>query len=122
MNFAEFKKHLSEDLFEVFSDCFYIYDSEDPSEIDKVKNRINEMIESIPVVDDNISEEELEKMEVICIFKKRLDNLNQEDLAIFGEMFWYNLIDWANKDSFWYGREKGSVYDDNVEGGLYSKF
>ena len=122
MNFAEFKKHLSEDLLEVFSDSFYVYDSDDPSEIDNVKNRINEMIESIPVVDDNISDEELEEMEVTCIFKNQLDNLEQEDLEIFGEMLWYKLIDWAKKDRFWHDREKGSVYDDNVEGGLCSKF
>jgi len=39
---------------------------------------------------------------------------------IFSE-FKYDLTTWANNDGFWYGREKGGIYDDSEENGLYGK-
>ena len=124
MNFTEFKKQLSADLWETFTESYYVYDSDDPRNIDKAKNQINSLIESIKVVNDDISEEEKEKLcdaLIPFIYENQLDNLGQEDLEYFGETFWYDLTTWANKDGFWYDREKGGIYDDNVEGGLYSK-
>ena len=124
MNFTEFKKQLSADLWETFTESYYVYDSDDPRNIDKAKNQINSLIESIKVVNDDISEEEKEKLcdaLIPFIYENQLDNLGQEDLGYFGETFWYDLTTWANKDGFWYDREKGGIYDDNEAGGLYSK-
>lgn len=39
---------------------------------------------------------------------------------IFSE-FKYDLTTWANNDGFWYDREKGGIYDDSEENGLYGK-
>ena len=124
MNLTEFKKQLSVDLWETFTESYYVYDSDDPRNIDKVKDQLNSLIESIQVVNDDISEEEKEKLcdaLIPFIYENQLDNLGQEDLDYFGEIFWFDLISWANKDGFWYDRMKGGIYDDNEEGGLYSK-
>ena len=124
MNFTEFKKQLSVDLWETFTESYYVYDSDDPKNIDKVKDQLDSLIESIQIVNDDISEEEKEKLcdkLIPFIYKSQLDNLGQEDLEYFGEIFWFDLISWANKDVFWYDRMKGGIYDDNEEGGLYSK-
>ena len=124
MNFTEFKKQLSADLWETFTESYYVYESDDLRNIDKVKDQLNSLIESIQVVNDDISEEEKEKLcdaLIPFIYENQLDNLGQEDLEYFGETFWFDLISWANKDGFWYDREKGGIYDDNEEGGLYSK-
>ena len=124
MNFAEFKKQLSADLWETFTESYYVYESDDLRNIDKAKNQLNSLIESIQVVNDDISEEEKEKLcdaLIPFIYENQLDNLGQEDLEYFGETFWFDLISWANKDGFWYDRMKGGIYDDNEEGGLYSK-
>ena len=124
MNFAEFKKQLSADLWETFTESYYVYESDDLRNIDKAKNQLNSLIESIQVVNDDISEEEKEKLcdaLIPFIYEKQLDNLGQEDLEYFGETFWFDLISWANQDGFWYDRLKGGIYDDNEEGGLYNK-
>ena len=124
MNFAEFKKQLSADQWETFTESYYVYDSDDPKNIDKVKDQLDSLIESIQVVNDDISEEGKEKLcdaLIPFIYENQLDNLGQEDLEYFGEIFWFDLISWANKDGFWYDRMKGGIYDDNEEGGLYSK-
>ena len=124
MIFTEFKKQLFTDLWETFTESYYVYDSDDPKNIDNVKDKINSLIDSIQVVEDNLSEEELDKLIdslIPFITKSQYENLGQEDLEYFGETFWYELTKWANKDGFWYDREKGGIYDDNVEGGLYSK-
>lgn len=62
MNFAEFKKQLSADLWETFTESYYVYESDDLRNIDKAKNQLNSLIESIQVVNDDISEEEKEKL------------------------------------------------------------
>ena len=124
MNFSQFKQQLSADLWESFTENFYIYESDAPQNIANVKKQINSLLESIQAVDDGISEEEEEKLidELIpFIYKSQLDNLGQEDLEYFGELIWYNLYTWAIRDRFWYDREKGGIYDDNDEDGLYSK-
>ena len=124
MNFTQFKQQLSADLWESFTENFYIYESDAPQNIANVKKQINSLLESIQAVDDGISEEEEEKLidELIpFIYKSQLDNLGQEDLEYFGELFWFNLSTWATRDGFWYDREKGGIYDDNDEDGLYSK-
>lgn len=103
---------------------FYVYDSDDPKNIDKVKDQLDSLIESIEIVNDDISEEEKEKScdkLIPFIYKSQLDNLGQEDLEYFGEIFWFDLISWANKDGFWYDRMKVGIYEDNEKGGLYSK-
>jgi hypothetical protein len=124
MIFSEFKKQLFTDLWETFTESYYVYESDDSKIIDNVKNKINSLIDSIQVVEDNLSEEELDKMIdslIPFISKSQYDNLCQEDLEYFGETFWCYLTTWANEDSFWYDREKGSIYDDNEENGLYGK-
>ena len=124
MNFRQFKQHLSADLWESFTENFYIYDSDDPQNIANVKSQINSLLESIQVVDDDISEEEKDKLidaDIPFIFKSQHDQPGQEDLEYFGELFWFNLSTWATRDGFWYDREKGGIYDDNDEDGLYSK-
>ncbi len=124
MNFTEFKKQLFTDLWDTFTENYYVYESDDPKKIDHVKDKINSLIDSIKVVEDNLSEEELDKLNDSCvpfIHKSQYDNLDHEDLEYFGETFWYDLTTWANKDGFWYDREKGGIYDDNDEDGLYSK-
>lgn len=124
MNFQEFKTQLSADLWEEFSESYYVYESDDPKAIDNVKEHITTLIEGIRVMEDSISEEEADKLinnNVSFIFKSQLDDLSQDDLGYWGELFWFDLISWANKDHYWYDREKGGVYDDNIEGGLYSK-
>ena len=124
MIFSEFKKQLFTDLWKTFTESYYVYESDDPKNIDNVKNKINSLIDSIQVVEDNLSEEELDKMIdslIPFISKSQYDNLCQEDLEYFGETFWYDLTTWANNDGFWYGREKGGIYDDSEENGLYGK-
>jgi hypothetical protein len=124
MIFSEFKKQLFTDLWETFTESYYVYESDDSKNIDNVKNTINSLIDSIQVVEDNLSEEELDKMIdslIPFISKSQYDNLCQEDLEYFGETFWYDLTTWANNDGFWYGREKGGIYDDSEENGLYGK-
>lgn len=124
MNFPDFKKQLFKDLWDEFSECYYIYESDDSRHINRVKDKINSLTQSIQVVEDILSEEELDELNdalVPFIYKSQLENLGQEDLEYFGETFWFDLISWANKDGFWYDREKGGIYDDNEEGGLYSK-
>lgn len=124
MNFTEFKNQLFKDLWDEFSGYYYIYESDDSRHINRVKDKIISLIESIQVVEDILSEEELDKLSdelVPFIYKSQLEDLGQEDLEYFGETFWYDLTTWANKDGLRYDREKGGIYDDNVEGGLYSK-
>jgi hypothetical protein len=124
MIFSEFKKQLFTDLWETCTERYYVYESDDPKNIDNVQDKINSLIDSIQVVEDNLSEEELDKLMdslVPFISKSQYDNLDQEDLEYFGETFWYELTKWANKDGFWYDREKGGIYDDNDEEGLYGK-
>ena len=124
MTFTEFKKQLFADLWETFTECYYVYECDDSQNIENVKNYINSLIDSIQVVEDDLSEEEIDKLIdslVPFISKRQYDNLGQEDLEYFGETFWSDLTRWANNDRFWFDREKGGIYDDNDEDGFYSK-
>ena len=124
MTFSEFKTQLSADLWETFTETYYVYDNDDSKNIEDVKDHITNLIEGIKVVEDDISEEEVDKLIedlVPFIYKNQLDHLDKDDLEFFGETFWCSLTSWASKDSFWYDREIGGIYDDNDEGGLYAK-
>ncbi len=77
------------------------------------------------VMEDDISADEVDKLIndlVPFIYKSQIDNLTQDDLDYWGECFWSDLTRWASKDNYWYDREKGGIYDESVEGGLYSKY
>ena len=123
MNFTEFKKQLFADLWEVFTENYYVNEDDAPEAIN-VKNKINCLIDSVQVVEDTISEEETEQLidsHVKFIYRRNDDNYTQDDLAFIGELLWCDLVNWVNNDRYWFTREKGSVYDENVEGSLYSK-
>ena len=123
MNFTEFKKQLFADLWEVFTENYYVNEDDAPEAIN-VKNKINCLIDSVQVVEDTISEEETEQLidsQVKFIYRRNDDNYTQDDLAFIGELLWFDLVNWVNNDRYWFTREKGSVYDENVEGSLYSK-
>ena len=123
MNFTEFKKQLFADLWEVFTENYYVNEDDAPEAI-IVKNKINCLIDSVQVVEDTISEEETEQLidsHVKFIYRRNDDNYTQDDLAFIGELLWFDLVNWVNNDRYWFTREKGSVYDENVEGSLYSK-
>ena len=124
MDFQEFKKQLFADLWEVFNENYYVNDSDEAEHIDRVKNYITSKIDAIQVVDDDITEDEEEKLMddgINFIYKMRLNDLDTEDVETFGELLWNRLTEWASKDRFWYDREKGGIYDENDEGGLYAK-
>lgn len=123
MNFTEFKKQLFADLWEVFTENYYVNEDDAPEAIN-VKNKINCLIDSVQVVEDTISEEETDQLidsHVKFIYRRNDDNYTQDDLAFIGELLWFDLVNWVNNDRYWFTREKGSVYDENVEGSLYSK-
>lgn len=123
MNFTEFKKQLFADLWEVFTENYYVNEDDAPEAIN-VKNKINCLIDSVQVVEDTISEEETDQLidsHVKFIYRRNDDNYTQDDLAFIGELLWCDLVNWVNNDRYWFTREKGSVYDENVEGSLYSK-
>ena len=123
MNFTEFKKQLFADLWEVFTENYYVNEDDAPEAIN-VKNKINCLIDSVQLVEDTISEEETEQLidsHVKFIYRRNDDNYTQDDLAFIGELLWFDLVNWVNNDRYWFTREKGSVYDENVEGSLYSK-
>ena len=120
MNFTEFKKQLFADLWEVFTENYYVNEDDAPEAIN-VKNKINCLIDSVQVVEDTISEEETEQLidsHVKFIYRRNDDNYTQDDLAFIGELLWFDLVNWVNNDRYWFTREKGSVYDENVEGSL----
>ena len=124
MNFQEFKKQLFADLWEVFNENYYVNDSDEADHIDRVKNYITNKIDAIQVVEDDITEDDEEKLmdaNILFLYKKRLNDLDTEDVENFGELLWYDLTNWASQDRFWYDREKGGIYDENDEGGLYAK-
>ena len=124
MDFQEFKKQLFADLWEVFNENYYVNDSDEADHIDRVKNYITSKIDAIQVVEDDITEDEEEELMddgINFIYKMRLNDLDTEDVENFGELLWYDLTRWASKDRFWYDREKGGIYDENDEGGLYAK-
>ena len=123
MNFTEFKKQLFADLWEVFNENYYVNEDDSPEAIN-VKNKINSLIDSVQVVENTISDEETDQLienNVTFIYRSNDDNYTQDDLAYIGELLWCRLVDWANYDSNWFTCEKGSVYDENEEGSLYSK-
>ena len=123
MNFTEFKKQLFADLWEVFTENYYVNEDDAPEAIN-VKNKINCLIDSVQLVEDTISEEETDQLidsHVKFIYRRNDDNYTQDDLAFIGELLWFDLVNWVNNDRYWFTREKGSVYDENVEGSLYSK-
>lgn len=123
MNFTEFKKQLFADLWEIFTENYYVNEDDAPEAIN-VKNKINCLIDSVQLVEDTISEEETEQLidsHVKFIYRRNDDNYTQDDLAFIGELLWFDLVNWVNNDRYWFTREKGSVYDENVEGSLYSK-
>ena len=124
MDFQEFKKQLFADLWEVFNENYYVNDSDEAEHIDRVKNYIASKIDAIQVVEDDITEDEEEELMddgINFIYKMRLNDLDTEDVENFGELLWYDLTNWASQDRFWYDREKGGIYDENDEGGLYAK-
>ena len=124
MDFQEFKKQLFADLWEVFNENYYVNDSDEADQIDRVKNYITSKIDALQVVEDDITEDEEEELMddgINFIYKMRLNDLDTEDVENFGELLWYDLTHWASKDRFWYDREKGGIYDENDEGGLYAK-
>ena len=124
MTFQEFKTQLSSDLWEAFTKYYYIYDSDYPQAVGKVKDQITTLIEGMKVMDDDISLDELDQLIndlVPFIYKSQIGNLTQDDLDYWGECFWTDLTRWASKDSHWYDREIGGIYDESVEGGLYAK-